>query len=221
MNTMFPFPRHERLATIINRHFAGDNDAVIRAIHEQTNEKVSNRSIQAWLINPAKRSHRNVPDWVIHCLEEYVKRPDKQQELEEHVARFERRRSAPKRPFDWADDVRNRRVLELATGQLEEEEAQKLRLRELFGTASGDALFEITSRQNREIRSMSQALAAIARALREADSFENFKKMANDDISEQDYIDSMVREEKSVLSRGADEFSNDEGLPVEGDRHKT
>lgn len=209
--------RRFRLKNIIDTYFEGDNDVVVRAIKDATGHEVSVRSIQAWLIDPRRVSHRIAPEWALRGLEDYVKRPEKKDELARHAERVQERRKAPRQELDWSDEVRNSRAVEFATSQIESENRQIARWQELFGTASGKAIAEAFHAQRKEIESMSKALGAITRAMKQCDTFETFKSQANLAMQDQDFTNLYVREARKAVEQCSEEFSNPEGLPKYND----
>jgi len=204
--------RRLRLMGIVDKNFARDNVAVMRAIQQQTGQDVSVRSIQCWLIDPRKNSHRAVPDWALRGLEDFIVRPDKQDELKRMAERVEARRAIPMR-FDSSDDVEHSRAVEMATNEVEDEARENKRWRDQFGTVAGDMLAAEMRAMRKEISSMSKGLAAISRAIRVCDSYDDFRKQAEDAIRDADRTAHHVRETREASEKGAGEFSRPDGLP--------
>ena len=205
--------RRVRLMIIINEHFGEDFDAVVRAIRMATGQTVSVRSVQAWLIDPRRASHRKVPEWALRGLEEYVAHPENRDELQRNVERAEKQRVEPSQSFAWPDRVRSSKAVGFATSELEERARHQVKWRELLGKSSGDAVHEALWAKDSEIGSLSSAFAAVARAVHVASSFDEFKRLADEGIREVELTRVHVREARIALERGADVFSNEEGLP--------
>ncbi len=202
-----------RLMKLVEEHFARDNIAVANAIKEQTRQDVSVRSIQTWLIDPARKSHRALPEWALQALEQYIVRPDKQESLQLIRRQAELRRAQPYR-FDYADEVLSNRSVEMATNEVEGEERENSKWCEQFGTGSGMMLAQRFRALEREVYSMSDALGAITRAAHICDNFDEFRRHVDDSIRDSSLRKFAVRETRELYVKGAGEFSNTEGLPA-------
>lgn len=205
--------RRERLSSIIHHHFRSENDTVVKVIKEMTGQDVSVRSIQTWLIDPRRTSHRKVPEWVLSCLEDYVQRPERQEELKRIGARADRKISATQSPLEWADEVRSSKAVDIATHQVEAEARGRKRWCDLMGRAPGDAVHEAFLALDQHIQSVSKTLSSIKGALHTATTFEEFKALANDSMREVDLVSYFVSDARKALENNEGEFGNMEGLP--------
>lgn len=194
--------------------FKGDNDAVARAIESSTGQDISVRSVQSWLIDPRRASHRKVPEWVISALEKYVANPENQQEHQRHIERFERQLLEPSGGFKWVDKVRKTHAVEFATNEIEEKERHRTKWHDLLGKIAGEAFHEDFWLEKRERRAISQDLAAIAIALHESKTFEEFRAKANESMKVNQSVSHFVNDARTALEQRTDEFSNDEGLLI-------
>lgn len=207
--------RRERLHSIIRHHFRDENDLVVGVIKDMTGQEVSVRSIQTWLIDPRRASHRKVPEWVLSCLEDYINRPEKQGVLQRISERAESKISVGRRPFEWADEVRRTKAVDFATHELEAEAKQKRYWCDLLGRSAGEAVAEVVLAQDKAIRSMSRSLATLTRALHSSESFEDFRALAKESMQEEDSVQHFIRETREALANQTGEFSNEEGLPAD------
>jgi hypothetical protein len=203
-----------RLMRLSSEFFKDDIDSVVRAIESVSGQHISVRSVQAWLIDPRRASHRKVPEWAIRALEEYVANPENQQEFQQLAERFDRRLKEPRSDLDWVDDVRQKHAVAFATSEIEAKSRHLAKWQEKLGVVAGEAIHEELWNSERELRSMSKGLAAIARALRESKTYEEFAANANNSMRSDDLTSLLVRETKTILEQKTGEFSNDEGLPV-------
>ncbi len=210
--------RRERLHSIIRHHFRDENDLVVGVIKDMTGQEVSVRSIQTWLIDPTRVSHRKVPEWVLSCLEEYIKQPEKQEELKRISERAERQIGEIRGPEEWADQVRTSRAVELATSYLEEDERCRQKWRDLLGTTSGNEVATALIARQREAEGLSNVVASIARALHTAESYDEFRKLANESIRGHERTQYQVRDARRALEANEGEFSNEHGLPQKSAR---
>lgn len=210
--------RRERLHSIIRHHFRDENDLVVGVIKDMTGQEVSVRSIQTWLIAPNRVSHRKVPEWVLSCLEDYIKQPEKQEELKRISERADRRVGEIRGPEEWADQVRASSAVEIATSYVEEDERERKKWRELLGTAAGNEVATALLARQREVDGLSNVVASISRALQTAESYEEFRKLANESIRGEERTRYQVRDARRALEANEGEFSNEHGLPLKRTR---
>ena len=138
--------RRWRLVGLVERHFGRDYDFVARIIEEKTGGKVSERTVQAWLIAPGRKSSRNCPEWAVKALEKYVNDPANGESLQLYAARREATLSAVKAPLAWSNEVRSSRAVELATASLECEDRRLRFWQDAIGAQSGKMLCELERR---------------------------------------------------------------------------
>ncbi|HDZ8829512.1 TPA: hypothetical protein RUX02_001797 [Aeromonas dhakensis] len=207
--------RRERLISIIHAYFGGDNDRVVQAISETTGQKVTVRSIQAWLIAPNKVSYRRVPDWVLKGLEDYIKQPGKEQELKEYTAlQQERRSSSINRGNSLINEMRSQKAVEFATREIELDEQERQQWIDEFGKSGGGKLFDHLHRLERQLSSVSSAFGALLNAINQSRDIDQLKELIDDSITSDVKARYFVRQARADIERGVDEFSNAEGLPA-------
>jgi hypothetical protein len=169
----------------------GDNFQAADVISRISGKNVSQRSIQAWLIEPEKSSSRKCPNWAVSALEQYLAEPENQKRLRDllnyykttappaSAAPAETRAeaaSAAAEPGFYGDDGRR-------------EEWQQLRLAEL-----PDALFAMEQRMNAYNHYFSQTLSAITLAILEEDHDLNaIRRSLRDKLDELRHVELMLR----------------------------
>ena len=217
MATQEEFSRQDRLYRIVNTYFSNDNDGVVFAILETTGQRVTVRSVQAWLIAPDKASHRKVPEWAIKGLEDYVQQPGKAQELKELAAmRQERRLKAGMSGPEWVREVRSKLAVEFATHEIESDKYKQQQWIDTFGREAGNMLFERISSIEKESSSLQQAFGSLLCAIDESSDLDELKKRADESIRSNSLAKIFIREARTDIELGSDEFSNPEGLPAKG-----
>ncbi|MCQ4053080.1 hypothetical protein [Aeromonas sp. SG16] len=211
MNPNEEFMRQQRLSQLIHGYFGGDNDYVVEAIAEMTGQKVTVRSIQAWLISPKKVSYRRVPDWALNGLEEYVQQPGKAEKLREYRELLNTRR------FQGGDPVtetRRNTAVECATREIELSEYQQRQWVDTFGQSQGKMLYERFNKLENDLSSLSSAFGLVLRAIDESQDIEQLKTKVNDYIRTRSLSQHYVRLAREDIERGSAEFSNAEGIPT-------
>jgi hypothetical protein len=199
--------RRWRLLTLVQDHFGRDNDLVARVIQEKTGDKVSERSVQAWLIAPGRKSSRNVPESAVKALEDYVADPENRQYLKDYGERRERTLGAVGDLDAWTHELRSNRSVELATATIEYEERRLHAWQDALGSQAGKMLFEMERRHDAEMSSHRRALSAIHEGLRTASTFEEFKSFAQKHVRATDLQEFVVRDAKQAIANSSDEFA--------------
>jgi hypothetical protein len=204
--------RRWRLVSLVERHFGRDYDLVARIIEEKTGGKVSERTVQAWLIAPGRKSSRNCPEWAVKALEEYVTDPANHEHLQRYAARREATLSSVKAPLAWSDEVRSSRAVELATALLEYED-RKLRVwQDASGGQVGKMLFELERRLDAEMNAHRKTLTAIHEAFRTSSTYEECKSTFQEHVRAADLQDFFVREAKRAIESSSDEFATPDAV---------
>lgn len=204
--------RRWRLVSVVERNFGRDYDLVARIIEEKTGGKVSERTVQAWLIEPGRKSSRNCPEWAVKALEGYVSDPTHSESLQRFAVRRENALSETRTPLAWSDEVRSSRAVELATRTLENED-RKLRVwQEAIGGQVGKMLFELERRLDAEMNAHRKTMAAIHEAFRTSSTYEECKSSYHDQARAADLQDYYVREAKRAIETNSDEFATQDAV---------
>lgn len=199
--------RRYRLENLVRPHFGRDFDLVVRVIQEKTGARVSERTIQAWLIPAGRKSSRNCPEWALKALEEYVSDPANRESLQFYAARREATSSKMKAPLEWSDEVRSSRAVEMATSALEDDARDLRRWQEAIGGPVGKMLFELERSLRAEINAHQRTLIAIHEALRTGATYEEFKSQFQDHVRAGELQAFYVRNTKAAIENGTEEFS--------------
>ncbi len=209
------FGRQERLFSIIHAYFGSDNDRVVEAILETTGQKVTVRSVQAWLIAPNKVSHRRVPDWALKGLEDYIQQPGRVQELKEFTARQqERRMNSAQKGNDWVHEIISQKAVEFATREIELDAQKQQQWTDTFGKQCGMKLFEHFNSLENKLLSISTAFGSLLHAIDQSEDIEQLRRRIEQSITSDTQAKHFVRQAREDIERGVKEFSNDEGLPT-------
>jgi hypothetical protein len=199
--------RRLRLVALVDRHFARDNDLVASVIEQKTGDKVSVRTVQAWLISPGRTSSRQCPERAVKALEEYVADPANRARLDACVTRREASVRTVKGALEWSDEVRRDKAVEFATASLEDDARRLRSWQEAGGVHLGKKLFEMESRFNADTQSTMDAVIAIHEALRTSSTFDEWRSK----VQEQDRANSLarffVREAKRAIEGRSEEFA--------------
>lgn len=197
---------------MVQEHFGRDNDLVARIIQQKTGDKVSERSVQAWLIAPGRKSSRNVPESAVKALEEYVADPENRQYLKEYGARRERILGGSDELDAWTHEVRSNRSVELATATIEYEESRLHVWQDALGSQAGKMVSEMERQHDAEMRSHRRVLSAIHEGVRTAETFEEFKSLMQKHLRASDLQDLFVRDAKRAIDNKSEEFATPDAV---------
>lgn len=204
--------RRSRLYSLVHHYFLADTDWVAGVIEARTGDKVSVRTIQAWLIEPSRRSSRNCPEGAIKALEEYIQDPSNQETLQYRKEQHQNSFRASKSPFAWSNEVRAIRSVEFATSELEEDERNLAKYQKEFGDRQGLVIFELQKELRNSTWGHAETLATIFRAVQESKTFDEFR----DKFMEQERAHAIkrfvVREAKQAIENNSEEFGDREAV---------
>lgn len=201
--------RRSRLFGIVHQRFYSDNDWVARAIEERTGEVVSVRTIQAWLIQPNRKSSRNCPERFLKALEEYLQDPSNQEIIQWRKERFEDSIRNGKSPLEWCTEVRNSKAVDFATGELEEESRTLSKWQDEFSNRQGAMIFELQKKLERITWSHNETLSALSEALETSTTLEEFREKFRERERANFHIRYVVRQAKNAIENNTEEFATD------------
>ncbi|WP_407278217.1 hypothetical protein U5817_17280 [Aromatoleum evansii] len=196
------------LAVLIQREFFGENHRVANAITQVTGKKVSERTIQAWLIDPSRVSSRKCPAWALKAIHDYLAAPENKRHLEE-LAQY--RKEFPQQP-QFLDDVYDKKQVGMATTEIECEKRARKRWEEASYNSLPTQIYELEKRVDGYLHYLSNTLATITNTLASCNDFDEFKRRVSADIEAAFRAESAVRRARTAIEEGREEFSNEEGL---------
>lgn len=189
------------MRNLIQSKLAGDNYQAAKVISKMTGKEVSARSIQAWLIEPTRKSSRTCPAWAVEALKQYSPPPY-------------RARGSAEQPRSW--QVRNNAAVELAERSIDADARIRKKWAEANLADFPDMLATLEISHGEYLRRLHGVTGAINGALRSSNSFEEFKQRALNELEEVSSIESSVSEAKRDIELRQGEFSNAEGLKPSG-----
>jgi len=198
----------DRVAALIQREFLGDNHRAASAISNVTGKRVSERTIQAWLIDPSKVSSRKCPAWALKAMQDYLAEPDNKRYLTE-IAQY---REQTTQQHNYLNDVYDKHQVRMATGLIDSEKRALDSWQETNFNSLPIKLFELEKRVDGYLNYLSRSNAIITNALGRCSDFDEFKRAVTEELEEAKSIEFAVREVRKAIEEGLDEFSNDEGL---------
>lgn len=189
---------------LIHSHFSRSYAEAARIITNRSGHKVSERSIQAWLIDPGKPSSRRCPGWALKALKEHFAENGRDQI---------RRHDAPSPiPRPWSAEVFDTKAVGMATDRIESERRKRDEWRSLSFSALADKLFELEKRTDEWLCAHNGMLHSIASAVRASNNFDDMKSALLASLDEASLVEFFVRDARTAIERHQAEFSNDEGV---------
>lgn len=196
----------DRLRELIRKKLGGDNYRAANVICGISGKTVSARSIQAWLIEPAKRSSRTCPDWAVEALEAYVPPP------EQHAPQ----QQAGLSPWD----IQTKFAVDFAERRIEAEEQLRHKWADLPLSLLPERLSELELRLSDHLKYLNESMHVMKVKLKSSTSFEDFQGKVLEEFDNAQSIDFFIRETKKAIEQRSDEFSNVAGLPAQLGVHK-
>lgn len=194
---------------IVEKDFSGDRHWVAYTLSDITKKSVSNRTVQAWLMDPDKPSSRTCPEWALQALKTYIAAASNSAYLEEGRKHRESDSSFSRA---WAAEVDNRHSVNFATNEILGEER---RLRE-WQSANFNTLPVMINRledqTQKYLSSLSSRLCAIESALEKSTSFEDFKSVALAAIRDKDLAEWLVKDARRAIENRTGEFASEDGV---------
>ncbi len=198
----------DELHSLIQNNLFGECDRAANAISSISGKKVSNRTIQSWLIALDKPSSRTCPPWAVKALKAYLDDPKNGPELEW----LQQKRKEADHQFQSVVDITWSRSVEMATREIETEERDLESWKKTGLTELPEKLFKEFWRLEREISGMSRALATISRGIETAESYEQLKALVSQELREARWTAGEIRRTRRAIEEGLEEFANPEGL---------
>lgn len=193
--------RHLRstLADLIWRKLGGDNFQAAIVISRIAKRDVSARSIQAWLIDPLKRSSRTCPPWAVKALEEYE--PPTQD-------------AASEWPMPRGLQIMGNRSVMLAEARIEADESLQRKWAETDLSSLPVKLYELERHFLRWQNKLDEIEIAIMASLRDCKDFPDFRRRILDARESTSSISFAIDDARRAIEQKSDEFSNADGLPL-------
>ncbi|PJI38785.1 hypothetical protein [Ferrovibrio sp.] len=187
--------RRRELATLVQSHAGGSTSRAASLIAQSSGNPVTTRTVQSWLISPARPSSRNCPAWAVTALAQHQPQPP----------------TLPSAQMpEWAQSqtryVLDKAGVELADASIADDRKLEQKWRALMPPAAAEAMIALERKQTEFIMYHHKLLAADRAALREATSFEDYQRLASlkrDDITTADF---MLREIRQAIEQGVEEF---------------
>lgn len=197
--------------SLIHKHFAGEN-ARVAYVLTSMGKPVSHRTVQAWLIDPQRRSSRTLPPWVLPMLTAYIENSKKSE-----LPPLPRDHHDPDAHAAWLCITNS---VEIADQQIERENL----IRNKWANANISEIPKMMSDLEIRIENESEIFGMLSDSLREAmnesNDFESFKKNL---IKRRDAgfrVMNDIRTVRRDIENNTNEFSNSEGLPTVPNKQK-
>lgn len=196
-----------KLLSLIQNPLVRDNNQAANIIFNISGKKVSARSIQAWLIEPNKRSSRNCPAWAVTALETYINNPENQKKLKDNPEIYKEMSSIP---LNGSWEVIDKHSVSMAENEIESDERMREKWKQASLSDLPEMLFQQEKRQDKWLCALNDRIHEISSALEKSKDFDEFKRDFLRKLDEMSTISYCVSNTKRAIESGTDEFSNDE-----------
>ena len=194
---------------IVERDFGGDRHWAAYTLSDITKKSVSNRTVQAWLMEVGKPSSRTCPEWALQALKTYVSNPSNNTYLEEGRKHRESDSSFSRA---WSAEVDNRHSVSMATNQILGEERRLSEWRGANFNTLPVMMHRLEDQTQKYLSSLSSRLCAIESALEKSTSFEDFKSVVLAAIRDRDMAEWLVKDARRAIENNTGEFASEDGV---------
>lgn len=194
--------RRRELQSLIDKKFLRENYRAASAISSITGKAVSERTIQAWLIELDKPSSRKCPAWALKALKDYLANPENQRNLEE-TAKFRSEYPMPETRFD---DVFDKRAVKLATWQIEADQEALNRWKSANFENIPNKLYELEKNTDRQIERLENTVSIFINAFKQSETFDDWKNTVLKELRETDDINNTIKATRRAIENGMEEF---------------
>lgn len=205
------FQSHTRveMRSIVEKDFGGDRHWAAYTLSDITKKSVSNRTVQAWLMEVGKPSSRTCPEWALQALKTYVSNPNNNAYLVEG-----RKHRASDSSFSraWSAEVDNRHSVSFATNEILGEERRLHEWRSANFATLPVMLHKLEDQTQKYLSSLSGRLCAIESALEKSTSFEDFKSVALAAIRDKETAEWLVKDARRAIENSTGEFASEDGI---------
>jgi hypothetical protein len=196
---------------IVEKEFAGDRDAAARILENETRRRVSNRTVQAWLMPAGQPSSRKCPEWALAALQAYMAKADSEDEL----AKIRRARAGDaKSSRSRTAHAVSRGAVELATGQIHHEAS----LHDAWTKANLSELPEMLYRFQlsvlRRLDQLEEKFDLLGKGLASATTLEEYQYSIAEGLADIATAKFVIGETLRDIETGKAEFAHPEGLPT-------
>lgn len=197
------------MLSIVEKDFSGDRHWVAYTLSDITKKSVSNRTVQAWLMDPGKPSSRTCPEWALQALKTYIAADSNNAYLEQGRKHRESDSYSSKA---WSAEVDNRHCVNFATNEILGEERRLNEWRSSNFDTLPVMMHRLEDQTQKYLSNLSSRLCAIESALEKSTSFEDFKSVALAAIRDKDMAEWLVRNARRDIENKTGEFASEDGV---------
>ena len=199
-----------KLLSLINSQLFGENYRAADIISRISGKKVSERSIQAWLIESDKRSSRKCPVWAVTALETYLTAPENQELLRASAESY-KILALDRSDRSW--EVMDKHAVKFAQGHIDADKKRREEWQQANLTELPTMLFEMENNIVGEIDYLSETLSTMLNVIfNEGNDLDEIRRKLKSELEGWSLSRSCVQKTRRAIEGGTDEFSNDQGI---------
>jgi len=192
------------MSSLLNNEFIGDPLLLVRAIEAETKKDISTRTVQAWLIEPEKKSSRKCPEWAFKALNDYLKKPENVNFLSE--IKLSREKNSHIKT-SWSMQVYDKYSVKFATNEIEQEEKKLKEWEQANFPTLAKKLFMLELKTERHLKYLQDHVFALTHAIKKATNLEDLKAMVENEIKEKELVDYFIKDTRKAIENKSEEFS--------------
>jgi hypothetical protein len=194
---------------IVEGHFGGDRHWVAYTLSDITKKSVSNRTVQAWLMEQGKPSSRTCPEWALQALKTFVSAPENEAYLQQGR---ERRASDSSSTRAWSAEVDSKHSVKFATNEILGEERRLQEWRNANFETLPAMIHRFEDQTEKYLSHLHDALLGIEAALKKSTTFDEFKFQALEAIRDKETAKWLVKDARRAIETRTGEFASDDGV---------
>lgn len=199
----------DAMRRLVENDFGGDRYWVAYTLSNITKKSVSNRTVQAWLMEPGKPSSRTCPEWALQILKTFAANPENEEYLKQGR---DHRASDSSRNRPWSSEVENRHSVQYATNQIIGEEKRLNEWRNANLNTIPVMIHRFEDQTQKYLSYLSGQLTAIESALKKSATFDEFKSEVLAAIREKETTEWLVKDARRAIETKTGEFASDDGI---------
>ena len=195
---------------LLDDAFEGDCQMAAFKLTDITGRRVSNRTVQAWLIESGKKSSRTCPEWAVKALKEHLNNPEFREEL---ALRHKYARRDSTEGYSQLTEVEKKYGVRIATNQIDADEHRA----EEWKLAGFNTLPRMLHTLERDTQGylafLHDTVTAFITAMENSSNYEEFRAKGEVALRDIRLRDASLKQTRRAIENRTDEFASDEGLP--------
>lgn len=196
---------------ILDEAFDGNCQMAAHKLAVISGKTVSARTVQAWLIEPGKKSSRICPEWALKALKAKLEDPDFREELAVWKQAARRDASSSYAQVAWLEQ---RDGVRIATNQIDAGERRAQEWKQAGLSTLADMIYKFERESQAHNAFLHDTLFGLIGALKDGAEYPAFRERTLEAVRQISLRDASLKQTRSAIENRTDEFASDDGLPL-------